>query len=57
MLPATVIRLATGFDNIIAVKVAVGDIVQAMRLVQNATTDFFVISGDDMIQVAMRFDG
>jgi 4-hydroxy-tetrahydrodipicolinate synthase len=57
MLPETVIRLATDFDNIIAVKEAAGDIVQAMRLVQNAPRDFLVISGDDMITLPMIFAG
>jgi 4-hydroxy-tetrahydrodipicolinate synthase len=57
MLPETVIRLATDFENIIAVKEAAGDIVQAMRLVQNVPKDFLVISGDDMITLPMIFAG
>lgn len=57
MLPETVIRLATDFENIIAVKEAAGDIVQAMRLLQNAPKDFLVISGDDMITLPMVFAG
>ena len=49
MLPETVKRLATEFKNIVAVKEAAGDIVQAMRLVRDCPADFLVISGDDMI--------
>ncbi|QHI34783.1 4-hydroxy-tetrahydrodipicolinate synthase [Kordia antarctica] len=57
MLPETVIRLATDFDNIIAVKEAAGDIVQAMRLLKDVPKDFLVISGDDMISLPMVFAG
>ncbi len=53
ILPETVIRLATDFGNIIAVKEAAGDIVQAMRLLKDAPEDFLVISGDDMITLPM----
>jgi len=53
MLPQTIIRLATDFENIIAVKEAAGDIVQAMRLLKDAPKDFLVISGDDMITLPM----
>lgn len=53
ILPETIIRLATDFDNIIAVKEAAGDIVQAMRLIKDAPKDFLVISGDDMITLPM----
>ena len=49
MLPATVVRLANDFENIVAIKEAAGDIVQAMKLIQNAPKNFHVISGDDMI--------
>ena len=35
MLPSTVIRLASDFKNIIGIKEAAGDIVQAMKLIQN----------------------
>ncbi|MCH2196029.1 4-hydroxy-tetrahydrodipicolinate synthase [Kordia sp.] len=53
VLPETVIRLANDFENIIAVKEAAGDIVQAMRLIKDAPEDFLVISGDDMITLPM----
>ncbi len=57
MLPSTIIRLANDFKNIVAVKEAAGDIVQAMRLIQNKPKDFLVISGDDMITLPMVLAG
>ena len=57
MAPATVIRLANDFKNIVAVKEAAGDIVQAMELIKNKPTDFKVISGDDMIALPMTLAG
>lgn len=57
MLPSTVIRLAQDFKNIVAIKEAAGDIVQAMRLIQNAPKDFLVISGDDMVTLPMILAG
>lgn len=40
MLPATVIRLANDFKNIIGIKEAAGDIVQAMKLIQTKPEGF-----------------
>jgi 4-hydroxy-tetrahydrodipicolinate synthase len=57
MLPATVIRLAKDFDNIIGIKEAAGDIVQAMKLIQHKPENFLVISGDDMITLPMVLAG
>lgn len=57
MLPATVIRLAHDFKNIVAIKEAAGDIVQAMKLIQGKPKDFLVISGDDMITLPMILAG
>lgn len=57
MLPSTVIRLANDFENVIAIKEAAGDIVQAMKLIQQAPKDFLVISGDDMITLPMVLAG
>lgn len=57
MLPATVMRLANEFDNIIGIKEAAGDIVQAMKLIQHAPKGFLVISGDDMITLPMVLAG
>ncbi|WP_417445038.1 4-hydroxy-tetrahydrodipicolinate synthase [Joostella sp.] len=57
VLPETVIRLANSFKNIIGVKEAAGDIVQAMRLIKDKPKDFLVISGDDMITLPMVLAG
>jgi 4-hydroxy-tetrahydrodipicolinate synthase len=57
VLPSTILRLANDFKNIVAVKEAAGDIVQAMKLIQNAPKDFLVISGDDMITLPMVLAG
>ncbi len=57
MLPSTVLRLANDFKNIVAIKEAAGDIVQAMKLIQNKPKNFHVISGDDMITLPMVLAG
>ena len=57
MLPTTVIRLAHDFKNIVAIKEAAGDLVQAMQLLKNKPKDFLVISGDDMIALPMVLAG
>lgn len=57
MLPSTVIRLANDFKNIVAIKEAAGDMVQAMTLIQNKPKDFLVISGDDMIALPIVLAG
>ena len=57
MLPSTVVRLANDFNNVIAIKEAAGDIVQAMKLIQTTPKGFLVISGDDMITLPMVLAG
>lgn len=57
MLPSTVIKLANDFKNVVAIKEAAGDIVQAMKLIQGKPKDFLVISGDDMITLPMVLAG
>lgn len=57
MAPATVLRLANDFKNVIGIKEAAGDIVQAMKLIQGKPKDFLVISGDDMITLPMVLAG
>ncbi len=57
MLPSTVLRLANDFKNIIGIKEAAGDIVQAMQLLKDKPKDFLVISGDDMITLPMVLAG
>ncbi len=57
VLPSTVIRLANDFKNVVAIKEAAGDIVQAMKIIQGAPKDFLVISGDDMVTLPMVLAG
>jgi 4-hydroxy-tetrahydrodipicolinate synthase len=57
MLPATVIRLANDFKNIVAIKEAAGDIVQAMEMIKGTSKDFLVISGDDMVTLPIVLAG
>ncbi|AWG22433.1 4-hydroxy-tetrahydrodipicolinate synthase [Flavobacterium faecale] len=57
MLPATVIRLANDCKNIVGLKEAAGDLVQAMEIIKNKPKDFLVISGDDMIALPMILAG
>jgi 4-hydroxy-tetrahydrodipicolinate synthase len=57
MLPSTVLRLANDFKNIVAIKEAAGDIVQAMKLIQHKPDGFLVISGDDMVTLRMVLAG
>ena len=57
ILPSTVNRLATDFKNIIGIKEAAGDMVQAMKLIKQKPKDFLVISGDDMITLPMVLAG
>ncbi|WP_366183742.1 4-hydroxy-tetrahydrodipicolinate synthase [Flavobacterium ovatum] len=57
MLPATVIRLANDCKNIIGVKEAAGDLVQAMEIIKNKPKDFMLISGDDMLALPIILAG
>lgn len=57
MLPSTVLRLAHDFKNVIAIKEAAGDIVQAMNIIKDKPKDFLVISGDDMIALPIVLAG
>lgn len=57
MLPETVVRLAHDCQNIIGIKEAAGDLVQAMKLISLLPKDFLVISGDDMIALPMVLAG
>lgn len=57
MLPSTVMRLANEFKNVIGIKEAAGDIVQAMKLIQTKPEGFLVISGDDMVTLPMVLAG
>jgi 4-hydroxy-tetrahydrodipicolinate synthase len=57
MLPLTVLRLANDFKNIVAVKEAAGDMIQALQLLKHKPKDFLVLSGDDMIALPMILAG
>ena len=57
MAPETVLRLANDFKNLIGIKEAAGDILQAMKLIQEKPKDFLVISGDDMITLPIVLAG
>lgn len=57
VLPETVLRIAQECENIIGIKEAAGDIVQAMKLISLVPENFLVISGDDMITLPMVLAG
>ena len=57
MLPTTVARIANECKNVIGIKEAAGDIVQAMKLIQITPKGFLLISGDDMITLPMVLAG
>lgn len=57
VLPETVIRLANECENIIGIKEAAGDMVQAMKLIKYTPNDFLVISGDDMLALPIVLAG
>ena len=57
MQPATVLRLANEFENIVGIKEAAGDMIQAMQLLKDKPEDFLVLSGDDMIALPMVLAG
>ena len=47
MEPATTIRLANDFDNLIAIKEAGNNVQQYLELIKDKPEDFLIISGDD----------
>jgi len=60
ILPATALRLAADFKNIVAIKEASGNLVQCMELIQNKPENFTVLSGDDnlvLAQMAIGMEG
>jgi len=60
ILPATVIRLANDFKNIVAIKEASGNMAQCMELIQSKPSHFLVLSGDDdlvLSQIAIGMEG
>lgn len=57
MEPETVIRLATDFRNIVAVKEAGNDVHQYLKLIYNKPEQFLVISGDDDLALVVALAG
>jgi len=57
MLPATTLRLARDFDNIIGIKEASGNLVQAMEIIKRKPDDFLMISGDDITSLSTVLAG
>jgi 4-hydroxy-tetrahydrodipicolinate synthase len=57
MLPATTLRLANDFENIIAVKEAGNNVAQYLQLLKNKPDDFLVISGDDDLALGVVLAG
>ncbi|MBW2961192.1 4-hydroxy-tetrahydrodipicolinate synthase [Mesonia aestuariivivens] len=57
MTPKTVARLATDFENIIGIKEAAGDMMQAMQMIRQTPKDFLVISGEDMLTLPIVLAG
>lgn len=60
MLPATALRLANEFQNIVAIKEASGNLLQCMELVKNKPSHFIILSGDDDLvlpQIAVGIEG
>jgi 4-hydroxy-tetrahydrodipicolinate synthase len=60
MLPATTLKLANDFENIIGIKEASGNMVQCMEILRDKPDDFIVLSGDDnlaLAHVAIGMDG
>ncbi len=49
ILPKTVARLAHDFKNIVAIKEAVGDMSQILKLLRDVPDNFVVLSGDDTL--------
>lgn len=52
-LPATTLRLARDFDNIIGIKEASGSIEQCIDILKRRPSDFLVISGDDNLTLSL----
>ena len=57
MLPETTLRLAKGFNNIIAVKEAGNNMSQYLQLLKNNPKDFLIISGDDDLALGVVLAG
>lgn len=54
---STTIRLASDFNNIVAIKEASGDILQIMDIIRKKPDNFIVLSGDDALTLPMIYLG
>ncbi|MBT8239104.1 MAG: 4-hydroxy-tetrahydrodipicolinate synthase [Croceitalea sp.] len=57
MLPATTLRLANDFENIVAIKEASADMVQIDQILRDKPKDFHMISGDDFTALSTVLAG
>lgn len=57
MEPATILRLANDFENIVGVKEAAGSQQQYLELLKNKPKDFLIISGDDDLALGVVLAG
>ena len=57
MLPSTVLRLASDFENIIGIKEAAGDFEQVLELLRDKPADFLIISGEDKLALPLVLAG
>ena len=57
VLPETVIRLASDFENIIALKEAGNSVHQYLELIKNKPDEFLIISGDDDLALGSTLAG
>lgn len=55
--PATTLRLANDFKNIIAVKEAGNNVAQYLKLIKNKPDGFLIISGDDDLALGITLAG
>ncbi len=55
--PETVLRLASDFSNIIAIKEAGNDVHQYLKLIKNKPENFLIISGDDDLALGVVLAG
>ena len=57
MTAETTLRLASEFENIVAIKEASGNLDQCMRIIKDKPEDFLVISGDDNFSLPLIASG
>ena len=55
--PSTVLRLASEFENIVAIKEASGSFEQALEILRSKPKEFMVISGEDMTALSLTLAG